>query len=193
MMSPSRGTYWSADGDLRSCAATVVAAPVMASASIHPRSIIASLPSIRRPNSTTCWSRRALRSINDCELEAQGGDELALLVLDRVGTTQSLQRLLGVLVAERSRALVIGLRGVLILGTAAPLLREGAHPLKRAGMVLRRRLLEQRARGRRSSRHRCHWRASARAGIAPPHWFRPPWRAARAPAQDRPALRRRRR
>src|SRR4051812_42851957 len=78
--------------------------------------------------------------------EAQRGDELALLVLDRIGAAQPLQSLLGILVAERCGALVIGFRGVLVLGPAAAFLGEGAHPLQRTGMVLRRRLLEQRAR-----------------------------------------------
>src|SRR3954449_6911962 len=79
-------------------------------------------------------------------LEAQRGDKLALLVLDRIGTAQPLQRLLGILVAERCGALVVGFRGVLVLWPAAALLREGAHPLQRAGMVLPGSLFEQRAR-----------------------------------------------
>src|SRR5207302_8175547 len=95
------------------------------------------------PSRLACqWpKRRSLRRRS----EAQRGDELALLVLDRIGTAQALQRLLGVVVAECGGALVIGLRGVLVLRPAVAYLREGAHSLQRAGVVLRRRLLEQQA------------------------------------------------
>src|ERR1700741_696218 len=76
-------------------------------------------------------------------LEAQGRDEIAALVLDGVGTSQTLQRLLCLLVAERRGALVIGFCHVLVLWPTAARFRELAHLRERAGMVLRGRLLEQ--------------------------------------------------
>src|SRR5258708_16422460 len=79
-------------------------------------------------------------------LEAEIGDKIPALVLDRERAVQALRRGLGVLVAERRGALVIGFRGVLVPGPSTALLRARAHPLQRARMILRRRLLEQHTR-----------------------------------------------
>src|SRR5215831_9661558 len=79
-------------------------------------------------------------------LKAEIGDEIAALVLDREGTLDPLERRLGVLIAERRGPLVIGFGGILLLRTAAALDCEGPHPLERAGMILRGRLLKQRPR-----------------------------------------------
>src|SRR3954454_3075543 len=73
----------------------------------------------------------------DRMLEAQRGDEIAMIVLDRIGTADAFQRLLGVLVAERGGALVIGFRGVLVLRPTASFLCERSHSLHRPGMILR--------------------------------------------------------
>src|SRR5260370_17134766 len=84
---------------------------------------------------------------NACPLETKIGHGVSALVLDHVGTARALKRFLGVLIAERRGFFVIGFRGVRILRTAAPALGERAHPLQRAGVILRGRLFKQRPRG----------------------------------------------
>src|SRR5450756_3136082 len=79
-------------------------------------------------------------------LKTKIGDKISALVLDRVGTFDPLQRLLGVFVATRCGLFVIGLGGGGILRPAAAFLRERTHPLQRAGVILHGRLLEQDAR-----------------------------------------------
>src|SRR5712671_1976858 len=83
---------------------------------------------------------------NACPLETKIGHGVSALVLDHVGTARALKRFLGVLIAERRGFFVIGFRGVRILRTAAPALGERAHPLQRAGVILRGRLFKQRPR-----------------------------------------------
>src|SRR5215467_122939 len=69
-------------------------------------------------------------------LPAEIGDELALLVADLDRAIGALECGLGVLVAERCGALVVALGGGRVLRAPAPALRELAHPLERAGMIL---------------------------------------------------------
>ena len=77
--------------------------------------------------------------------EAQIRHHVAALVLDRVGTAEPLERFLRILIAKGGGPLIVGFGGVGILWSTASFLRECAHPLQRTGMILRRRLLEQRA------------------------------------------------
>src|SRR5436305_8906901 len=79
-------------------------------------------------------------------LPANIAHDLAALVLEHVRTFRALQGGLGILIAERRGLLVINLGGAGVLRPAASALRKVAHALERAGMVLRRRFLEQRAR-----------------------------------------------
>src|SRR5260370_7226669 len=81
------------------------------------------------------------QALNHHHLETKIGDKISALVLDRVRTFDALERFFGVFVAERGGSLVIAFRGARILWPAASLLRERAHPLQLAGVILRRRLL----------------------------------------------------
>src|SRR5450755_1222852 len=74
---------------------------------------------------------------SDGALETKIADEISALVLDRVRAFHTLERLLGVFIAECRGPFVIGLGGAGILRSAASLLGERAHPLHCAGMILR--------------------------------------------------------
>src|SRR5262245_15205614 len=80
-------------------------------------------------------------------LEAEVGHDLSALVLDDDRAFRALEGGLGLFIAEGRGLLVIRLGGARILRPAASALRKCAHPLERAGMILRRCLLEQGARG----------------------------------------------
>src|SRR5581483_9214081 len=77
---------------------------------------------------------------------SEAADDFSGLVFDPPSAIELLEDLPGVLVSECRGALVIALGGCGVPRAAAPVLRERSHPFQRAGMVLRRRLLEQRAR-----------------------------------------------
>src|SRR5690348_7602545 len=94
---------------------------------------------------TRVRSRESATTSLENALEAQVGDEIAALVLDCERTLHAFERRLGILVTEIRSPLVIRLGGRGILRPAAPFLGERPHPLQSAGMVLRSRLLEQRA------------------------------------------------
>src|SRR5262245_23508196 len=79
-------------------------------------------------------------------LKAKIGHDVAALVLDGPAALGALERVLGIVIAERCRSLVVGLGGGRVLWPAAPVLRKFAHSLQGAGMVLRGGLLEQGAR-----------------------------------------------
>src|SRR5262249_9056234 len=124
--------------------------------------------------------------------EAQIGDKISALVLDRHRTFHALQRLPGVFVAEVGGALVIRLGGRSILWPATARFRERAHLRDRARMILRRRLLEQSARAglvllaaRAIGQHQTKLvlrrgigRGGFRKQLSPPHWVR--WRGTAA-------------
>src|SRR5215472_8077171 len=78
-------------------------------------------------------------------LEAEIADEIAALVLDCDRTVELLQCRLRLFIAEIGGALVVGFRRIAVFRSAAPFGCEHAHPLQRARMILRGRLLEQRA------------------------------------------------
>src|SRR5262245_21792682 len=79
-------------------------------------------------------------------LEAKRRYDVSAFIFDHVGTLRALERRLGVFVAQRGGLLVIGFGGAGILRSAAPTLCKRAHALQCAGMILRRRLFEQRPR-----------------------------------------------
>src|SRR5579862_4091462 len=83
---------------------------------------------------------------DNAPLEAEIGDEVAALVLDREWALHPLQRRLGILITEVGGALVVGLGGLHVLRSATAGLCKSAHLLECTGMVLRRRLFEQGAR-----------------------------------------------
>src|SRR5262249_2152179 len=80
-----------------------------------------------------------------CSLETKIRDALSALVRHHVRAFRPLEGGLGGVIAERRSLFVVGLGGTRILWPTAAALCEGAHALQRAGMVLCRRLLEQRA------------------------------------------------
>src|SRR6266478_8011283 len=98
--------------------------------------------------SSPAMTKKAMggRKLSHHHLKTKIGDEIPALVLDREGASQAFQRLPGVFIAECCGPLVIGFRSARILRPAAAFLGKRAHPLQRAGVILRRRLLEQTAR-----------------------------------------------
>ena len=112
-------------------------------------------------------------------LEAQIGDDLAALVLDRIGAAQPLERPWR-RIAERGSALVIGLGAVVVLRAAAAPCAKAPIRSSAPGWFCAAAFSNSARAGRRPSGRRCRRPSSCRAGTAPRHWSRRPSPSARA-------------